>query len=85
MDERLALRMVQFNKAGIVIGVLVALAMGGLGFAAGWFGRGDAPGNPTMAGITGGTSQCEDRPDGSRLCWIPVFERLARTTATGAH
>jgi hypothetical protein len=30
---------------------------------------------PVVAGITGGTSHCDDRPDGSRLCWIPVFER----------
>ena len=44
-----------------------------LGFGAGWLYRGDLP---TMAGLSAGANKCEDRPDGSRLCWIPVWERL---------
>jgi hypothetical protein len=48
--------------------VLVAIV---LGFGAGWLYRGDLP---TIAGLSAGANKCQDRPDGSRLCWIPVWE-----------
>jgi hypothetical protein len=53
--------------AAIVLAAIV------LGFGAGWSYRGDLP---TIAGLSAGANKCEDRPDGSRLCWIPVWERL---------
>ena len=31
---------------------------------------------PMLAGVHAGAERCEDRQDGSRLCWIPVWERL---------
>jgi hypothetical protein len=31
---------------------------------------------PVSAGVHAGAERCEDRTDGSRLCWIPVYERL---------
>jgi hypothetical protein len=31
---------------------------------------------PVLVGVHAGAERCEDRADGSRLCWIPVFERL---------
>jgi hypothetical protein len=50
----------------------IMLVVAVLGFGAGWFYRGPAL---IGAGITGGTPRCGDQPDGSRLCWIRVFER----------
>jgi hypothetical protein len=29
-----------------------------------------------LAGVRAGAEKCEDRVDGSELCWIPVWERL---------
>ncbi|MGA3101247.1 MAG: hypothetical protein ABSD61_05245 [Terracidiphilus sp.] len=43
LDERFASRMVEFNKAAIVIAVVAALAAAAVGFGAGWFGRGAPP------------------------------------------
>ena len=34
---------------------------------------------PVLVGVKAGAEKCDDRPDGSRLCWIPVFERLPAT------
>jgi hypothetical protein len=52
--------------AAIVLGAIV------MGFGAGWWYRGPSP---IVAGLTGGTPRCDDQADGSRLCWIPVWER----------
>jgi hypothetical protein len=56
--------------SAIAATVLVAAV---LGFGAGWSYRGDLP---TIAGLSAGSNKCEDRPEGGRLCWIPVWERL---------
>jgi len=34
-----------------------------------------------LVGVHAGAEKCDDRPDGSRLCWIPVFERLPTSVA----
>jgi hypothetical protein len=34
-----------------------------------------------LAGVRAGAEKCDDRADGSRLCWIPVFEKLPPVTA----
>lgn len=31
-----------------------------------------------MSDMQAGAEKCEDRPDGSRLYWIPALERLPR-------
>ena len=56
---------------GVAIVVLALLIGAGGGY---WF-RGAAP---ALVGVRAGADKCDDRPDGSRLCWIPVFERLPR-------
>src|SRR3978361_687838 len=48
----------------IVAGMLLVTLACGIG--AGYWFRGAAP---IMAGLTGGATQCDDKPDGSRLCW----------------
>jgi hypothetical protein len=69
-------------KAKVVVWTSVALA-GTLAVGAGigvgvseWRHLGNAVPAPVVAGVTGGTNKCEDHPDGSRLCWIPVWQRL---------
>jgi hypothetical protein len=47
-------------------------------FGGGYWYRGAVP---LLVGVRAGTEKCEDRPDGSRLCWIPVFERLPSRSA----
>jgi hypothetical protein len=60
----------------------VLIAMGALmltfltGTGAGYWLRGAAA---VLVGVHAGAERCEDRPDGSRLCWIPVYERLPAT------
>lgn len=56
----------------------VALAFGialtfGAGLGGGWWLHGP---NPLLVGVRAGTERCDDRPDGSRLCWLPFYERL---------
>lgn len=54
---------------GVALGVgfMLAGAVGGYVFR-------DAV--PLVVGLRAGADQCQDRPDGSRLCWIPVFDRM---------
>jgi hypothetical protein len=72
LDETLLHRWAAFNRAGIAIGIGVALLFGAVGAAGGWWSRGAVP---VVVGMRAGADQCENRADGSRLCWIPVFER----------
>lgn len=48
--------------------LLVTLLVGAGG---GYWIRG---GEPVLVGARAEAEKCEDRPDGSRLCWIPVRE-----------
>jgi hypothetical protein len=73
LDDTLMYRWTQFNRAAVAIGVGVALVLGAACGAGGWWYRGSVP---FLAGVRAGAQQCQDRPDGSRLCWIPIWERL---------
>jgi hypothetical protein len=77
LDETLLHRWAAFNRGGITIGVAVALLVGAISAAGGWWSRGAVP---VMVGMRAGADQCNDRTDGSRLCWIPIFERPPATT-----
>jgi hypothetical protein len=72
LDRTLLHRWSQFNRGGIAIGVAVALVFGAACGGVGWWWRGVVP---AVVGTRAGADRCEDRTDGSRLCWIPVFER----------
>jgi hypothetical protein len=62
------------NWRTALLGIAVALVAIVSAFGGGYWYRGAAP---NLVGVRAGTEKCEDRPDdGSRLCWIPVFERL---------
>lgn len=73
LDDTLLHRWTQFNRAGIAIGVGVSLLFGAICGGAGWWYRGYVP---TLAGISAGAGNCTDRADGSRLCWIPIWEKV---------
>jgi hypothetical protein len=53
--------------AGLLATALLVGAVGGYLF------HGSAP---VLVGVRAGAEQCQDRQDGSRMCWIPVFEKL---------
>jgi hypothetical protein len=55
---------------GLLLATLLVGAGGGY-----WF-RGAVP---VLVGVNAGAEKCDDRADGSRLCWIPVWERLPPT------
>ncbi len=55
----------------IISGLLVAAVLVGAG--GGYWFRGEAP---ILAGVHAGAERCEDRADGSRLCWLPIWEKL---------
>ena len=57
LDDRLASRAVEFNKAAIAIGIAAALVSAAVGFGAGWYGRGAPP-----------VVQCLDQ-NGGRVCF----------------
>ena len=55
----------------MIAGALLAALL--LGAGGGYVFRGAVP---ILVGVKAGAEKCDDRPDGSRLCWIPIFERL---------
>ena len=57
----------------VLIGAALLVAAVMIGGGAGYWLRGEAP---VLVGVRAGAEHCEDRNDGSRLCWIPVYERL---------
>jgi hypothetical protein len=57
----------------VLIGAALLVAAVLVGAGGGYWFRGKAP---VLVGVRAGAQHCEDRNDGSRLCWIPVFERL---------
>jgi hypothetical protein len=61
----------------LLVGVGIAVALYGAGWGTGYWWRGYVP---TVAGISAGKENCETKADGSRLCWIPVWE-IAPTPA----
>jgi hypothetical protein len=67
--DRMTRRMGFRNGLFVLAALLIALAAGACG---GWWWRGAVP---VVIGTRAGADRCEDRMDGSRLCWIPVFER----------
>lgn len=73
LDQTLLHRWAAFNRAGIAIGVGVALLFGLACGVGGWFARGDVP---ALAGVHAGAERCQDQAGSGRLCWIPVWERL---------
>jgi hypothetical protein len=73
LDETLLHRWTQFNRSAIAIGVATTVIFGVMCGAGGWWSRGAVP---ALIGVRAETDQCQNRPDGSRLCWIPIFERL---------
>ncbi len=72
MDRRMLARWVQFNWAGMAVMALVVLSIASAAFGAGWWYRGNVP---VLAGIRAGIDRCDDHADGSRICWIPIYER----------
>jgi hypothetical protein len=64
-------RTMSWRNVLIGAGLLVAAVL--IGAGGGYWFRGKAP---VLIGVRAGAEHCEDRSDGSRLCWIPVFERL---------
>jgi hypothetical protein len=58
------------RNALIVAGMLLTMLVGAGG---GYWIRG---GEPTLVSARAEAEKCEDRTNGSRLCWIPVWEKL---------
>jgi hypothetical protein len=63
------------NWRTVVIGILGVAALCLASAAGGYKLHSDAP---VFAGIRAGLDKCEDQVDGSRVCWIPVYERAPR-------
>jgi hypothetical protein len=61
--------------ASVAVSVLVLVAA----FCGGYWYRGAVP---AVAGVRAGADQCTDQPDGSRLCYIPVYTRLPTTQSS---
>jgi hypothetical protein len=57
----------------VLVGAALLVAAVLIGAGSGYWLRGEVP---VLVGVRAGAEHCEDRSDGSRLCWIPVFERL---------
>jgi hypothetical protein len=77
LDETLLHRWTVFNRAGIAIGVVVALAFGLACTVGGWSWRGAPP-----------ALTCQDQPDGSRVCYVftrPPTQQPPATTAPRGH
>ena len=73
LDKTLLHRWAQFNRKAIAISVAATVLFGAACGIGGWWYRGDGP---VLVGVRAGAEQCQDQKDGSRLCWIPVYERL---------
>jgi hypothetical protein len=61
------------NWRTILIGAGMLFIAAAVGAAGGYWLRGSAP---VFAGVRAGVDKCADQDDGSRVCWIPIFERL---------
>jgi hypothetical protein len=61
------------SRRNVLIGAAILVASIVAGAGGGYWFRGAVP---VLVGVHAGAEKCEDRTDGSRLCWIPVFERL---------
>jgi len=61
----------KLRDALLVAALLVAALL--IGAGAGYWFRGAVP---FVVGMHAAPEKCDDRPDGSRLCWIPVWERM---------
>jgi hypothetical protein len=60
------------NRRTALIGAGVLTAALLIGAGAGYWLHGA---QPIVVGVRAGADKCENKPDGSRLCWIPVWER----------
>lgn len=60
-----------WRNAMLGAAALLGIFVGGAGLGYAFHGAA-----PVLAGVRAGAERCEDRQDGSRLCWIPVWERL---------
>lgn len=60
---------VRNTLTGIALGIGLLLA----GSVGGYLFHGAVP---MLAGVRAGAEQCQDKPNGGRMCWIPVWERL---------
>lgn len=63
----------------VVLLVMMLAGIGG-GLWAGYRMGGAGIGNSGPAGLRAGQDKCEERADGSRLCWIPIWEKLPSGT-----
>jgi hypothetical protein len=61
------------NWRTMIVGILGMAALCIACAAGGYWLRGSAP---SYAGVRAGVDKCADQDDGSRVCWIPIFERL---------
>lgn len=68
--DRAVIHRLRWWFAGAAVCLVVAL---GGGFATGWWWRG---GVVSIADVSAVAEHCEDRPDGGRLCWIPMWQGL---------
>jgi hypothetical protein len=64
----------------VLIGAAILVAVLAVGAGGGYWFRGAVP---VLVGVRAGAEKCDDQRDGSRLCWIPVFERLPPTKGAG--
>jgi hypothetical protein len=58
----------------LAAGMLVVAFL--IGAGSGYWFRGTAP---FIIGVRAAPEKCTDRDDGSRVCYIPIYERLPRT------
>lgn len=68
--DRVVIQRLRWWFVGAAAGLVVAV---GAGFAVGWWWRGAVV---SIADISAVSEHCEDRPDGGRLCWIPMWQGL---------
>lgn len=63
----------QMNRRAVAICAAGAVLFGAACGVTGWYLKGPIT---LLAGIKAAAQECQDYPDGSRLCRIPVWERL---------